>query len=119
MILLEKLNLNTIPAISASVFASISRITVPAINELRSSNKLYRDNVATWGLLHLSPPSSTFSSYLYPRLLIKYHCKFYIKRSHNGNFKLYGIFQTVRHRWTQGIYETYIRRSENVHDQME
>ena len=47
MILLEKLNLNTIPAISASVFASISRITVPAINELRSSNKLYRDNVAT------------------------------------------------------------------------
>lgn len=42
--------------------ASISSIIEPFSIHVLNSNKLCRDNVATWGLLHLSPPCSTFSS---------------------------------------------------------
>lgn len=42
--------------------ASISSIIEPFSMHVLNSNKLCRDNVATWGLLHRSPPCSTFSS---------------------------------------------------------
>lgn len=42
--------------------ASISSIIEPFSIHVLNSNKLCRDNVATWGLLHRSPPCSTFSS---------------------------------------------------------
>lgn len=42
--------------------ASISSIMDPFSMHVLNSNKLCRDNVATWGLLHRSPPCSTFSS---------------------------------------------------------
>lgn len=35
---------------------------LPVCRQVLSSNKLWRVSVETWGLLHLSPPSSTFSS---------------------------------------------------------
>lgn len=53
-----------LPAISSSEFALMSSITVPFMMQLRSSKRLCRDRVATQGLLHRSPPSSTSSSNL-------------------------------------------------------
>lgn len=44
--------------------ASISSMIEPFSIHVRNSNKLCRDKVATWGLLHRSPPCSTFSSNL-------------------------------------------------------
>lgn len=45
-------------------YPSRSSSTVPVCRHVRSSKRLCRDSVDTWGLLHLSPPSSTFSSNL-------------------------------------------------------
>lgn len=50
------------PAISSIVLALMSSSTVPLKMQLRSSNRLCNDSVATYGLLHRSPPSSTSSS---------------------------------------------------------
>lgn len=50
------------PTICGSEYPSRSSSTVPVCRHVRSSNRLCRDSVETWGLLHLSPPSSTFSS---------------------------------------------------------
>lgn len=44
--------------------ASRSSMMDPFSIHVLSSNKLCRDSVATWGLLHRSPPCSTFSSNL-------------------------------------------------------
>lgn len=50
------------PTICGSEQPSRSSSTVPVCRHVRSSNRLCRESVETWGLLHLSPPSSTFSS---------------------------------------------------------
>lgn len=47
---------------SSKECASVSSITVPLRMKLRSSNKACRDSVATCGLDHRFPPSSTSSS---------------------------------------------------------
>ena len=52
--------------------ASKSNSTVPFIMQLRSSKRLCRERVATCGLLHLSPPSSTSSSNL-THLAVSFH----------------------------------------------
>lgn len=52
--------------------ASKSNSTVPFIIQLRSSKRLCRERVATCGLLHLSPPSSTSSSNL-THLAVSFH----------------------------------------------
>lgn len=44
--------------------ACMSSNTLPLMMQLRSSNRLWSERVATYGLLHLSPPSSTSSSNL-------------------------------------------------------
>lgn len=49
-------------AICSKLLASMSSITVPFSRRLRSSKSECSDRVATWGLLHLLPPSSTSSS---------------------------------------------------------
>lgn len=41
---------------------SKSSNTVPVCRQVRSSKRLCKDSVDTWGLLQRSPPSSTFSS---------------------------------------------------------
>src|SRR4029434_684863 len=51
-----------LPAISSSVLALMSSSTVPFRMQERSSNRLCREIVCTYALLHLSPPSSTSSS---------------------------------------------------------
>lgn len=50
------------PMICGKEPLSKSRSTVPVCRQVRSSKRLCRDRVATWGLLQRSPPSSTFSS---------------------------------------------------------
>jgi len=52
----------SVPVTWAMLVASASSMTVPALRPRRSSNNACRDSVATWGLDHRSPPSSTFSS---------------------------------------------------------
>ena len=52
------------PEICPKSLATISRSTTPFKTHDLNSNKLWRLNVDTWGLLHLSPPSSTHSSNL-------------------------------------------------------
>ena len=49
-------------AISSKLVAAMSRQTVPFNNRERNSNREWRERVATWGLLHRFPPSSTSSS---------------------------------------------------------
>lgn len=53
---------NGSPDICARLSASRSRMTVPFFMQLRRSKRLWRESVATWGLLHFSPPSSMSSS---------------------------------------------------------
>ena len=53
-----------LPTTWDSVDASMSSMTVPFSMHVRSSIRLWRDSVATWGLLQRSPPFSTFSSNL-------------------------------------------------------
>ena len=53
-----------IPAICPRSVASKSSSTVPLLMQLRSSNRLCSERLATCGLLHLLPPSSTSSSNL-------------------------------------------------------
>ena len=50
--------------ICSKLAASMSNITVPFNSRLLSSNRACNERVATWGLLHLFPPSSTSSSNL-------------------------------------------------------
>lgn len=51
-------------AICSRLFASMSNITVPFNSRLLSSKRACNERVATCGLLHLFPPSSTSSSNL-------------------------------------------------------
>jgi len=51
-------------AICSKLPASISSMTVPFKRRLLNSKSECSDKVATWGLLHLLPPSSTSSSNL-------------------------------------------------------
>ena len=50
------------PMIWGREYPSRSSRMLPVCRQVRSSNRLCRDSVDTWGLLHLSPPFSTFSS---------------------------------------------------------
>lgn len=50
------------PMICGKEPLSKSNSTVPVCRHVRSSKRLCRDSVDTWGLLQRSPPSSTFSS---------------------------------------------------------
>lgn len=50
------------PIICSNLEAFRSNKTVPCNKQLRSSKRLYSESVATWGLLHLLPTSSTSSS---------------------------------------------------------
>lgn len=50
------------PMICGKEPLSKSSSTVPVCRQVRSSKRLCRDSVDTWGLLQRSPPSSTFSS---------------------------------------------------------
>lgn len=52
----------TSPMICGKEPLSRSSSTVPVCRQVRSSKRLCRDSVDTWGLLQRSPPSSTFSS---------------------------------------------------------
>lgn len=52
------------PAISSMLSACMSSNTLPLMMQLRNSKRLWSERVATYGLLHLSPPSSTSSSNL-------------------------------------------------------
>ena len=62
--------------------ASRSSCTDPRRTQLRSSNRLRRDNVATWGLLHRSASSSKSSSNLI-HLQAKWHSAvLYVHLSH-------------------------------------
>lgn len=56
------IHLDDLPAISSTPLALMSSSTVLLMMQLRSSNRLCSDSVATYGLLHRSPPSSTSSS---------------------------------------------------------
>ena len=49
-------------AISSRLLAAMSRLTVPFKRRDRSSKREWRERVATCGLLHRLPPSSTSSS---------------------------------------------------------
>lgn len=51
-----------LPTICWSEFASKSSMMVPFSMQFFSWKSEWRDRVATWGLLHRSPPFSTFSS---------------------------------------------------------
>lgn len=73
-------------AICSKLAASISSMTVPFKRRLLNSKSECSDSVATWGLLHLLPPSSTSSSNLI------HLCKMYNVRSFNIVFIIKIIF---------------------------
>lgn len=50
------------PATSSVQFTGLSRRTLPLMIQLLNSKRLCSERVATYGLLHRSPPSSTSSS---------------------------------------------------------
>lgn len=72
-------------AICSKPCASISNMTVPFKRRLLNSKSECSDNVATWGLLHLLPPSSTSSSNLI-------HLRIYDICTYSRCLKLFSFF---------------------------
>ena len=89
----EWLWVSWLPDISSRLLATRSNITVPFRIQLLKSNKLWRDNEATCGLLHFSPLSSKSSSNFTHRA-VSFHSSLKIDR-HN---------HIHRHTCTYSIY---------------
>ena len=78
--------------ISSKFVAAISKHIVPFRSMLRNSNNECRDKVATWGLDHLFPPSSTSSS----NLIHLKNCKIRIIIADIIGIKIRSEFQTKK-----------------------
>ena len=78
--------------ISSKFVAAISKHIVPFRSMLRNSNNECRDKVATWGLDHLFPPSSTSSS----NLIHLKNCKIRIIIADTIGIKIRSEFQTKK-----------------------